>query len=298
VDDDSQSDLLLSILRQIEDGSITAEDIPTAECIVSTETSSAQSTTLLVGPAATELESIKELIKFDHIYYKSDTSVESKADDCNVNIVVEYQDVDSASLVTEEVVTAAGSVIDLSDSDTSCENSDDVPIDSSCEIDLDLSEISTPDISSDKTDTELDLDSLLDLQSIDWNSIAFDVDSLVQSDDNCADISTSSSDNDTQNAQHSCSRKFTITLQDPSSVSRKRKRSVISPVSPSHSLTPQLPDELLGFDFATTKTTVSESSGYGSDLSNAGSPYSDLSAADDDSDLWQDSFTELFPSLV
>jgi len=283
MDDDSQSDLLFSILQQIEDGSITADDIPAAACSAA-ETSSEQPTPSLVGTPTAELESIKELIKFDHIYYKPDTSVKSM--DCDVNIIVEYQDIELDNGVSEEVVeqvpVATEYTAVASNENTNIEHNDSF-------------ELQTTDLSS-KADVELDIDSLLDLESIDWNSIVLDVDSLVQ--ENCDRSSTTTScDNDTQKLPHSCSNKSTSISHVPSTSSRKRKHSVHSPVSHVQKLSPNLSDELL--DLVSQNTSISESSsGYGSELSDAGSPYSDLSALDEDSDLWQESFTELFPSLV
>jgi len=282
MDDDGQSDLLLSILQQIEDGSITADDIPAAVCS-NTETSAEQPAPSVVGTTTAELESIKELIKFDHIYYKPDTSV--KSTECDVNIIVEYQDVELNSSVSEEVVEEVPVVTECS---TIASN------DSINNEYNDSLALQTTDLSG-KTDVELDIDSFLDMESIDWNSIVLDVDSLVQ--ESCKSSSTATScDNDIQKLQHSCSNKLTNISHVPSTSPRKRKHSVHSPVSPVQTLSANLPDELL--DLVTQNTSISESSGYGSELSEAGSPYSDLSTLDEDSDLWQESFTELFPSLV
>ncbi|XP_041347685.1 LOW QUALITY PROTEIN: uncharacterized protein LOC121367524 [Gigantopelta aegis] len=71
---DSQSDVLFGLLQQLD--SETDELESKEEAIATSETDSSnkkqpQPQPQVVGPTTTELESLNELIKFDHIYYKA-----------------------------------------------------------------------------------------------------------------------------------------------------------------------------------------------------------------------------------
>lgn len=220
----------------------------------------------MVGPSTEELESINELIKFDHIYYKlepaSQNLVVSKTNvsELNQNLPVGRLNIQITQDVNTENDTGVISV-----------NEDNIsPVN-----------ISEKDISNVLPDINMDL--LEDIESI----LELDLGGELDSQD---DIS--------QNKQFDCENKSLVNVKEKEITvisnelcppqSRKRKHSDTVP-SPSPS----------DFDqFESDPSYASSDSGVISDFcdNDIASPYSDITGSLQD-DPWEESFMELFPAL-
>lgn len=127
-----QSDMWDQILQQIQ--APEASKTSTAQSAVDCAQSPAASQGTMVGPSTDELESLNELIKFDHIYYKSPSPVKEDEDDTPIEeddtpIDVDMIENNSIELLTddalaqlrdiealmhEDILTNTGDIVDIS----------------------------------------------------------------------------------------------------------------------------------------------------------------------------------------
>lgn len=248
-----------------------------------------QPTATVVGPTATELESIKELINFDHIYYKvpsgayTDSVQEEKPKSVYVSVTVAAEPI---TVQQQQVATP------LVSSSTNQNTKEDI-------IDLTQPQLDLP--------MDVNINDLLDMSS--WNEL-MDIDDLLQRDlATTAEVKATTVTNTPVIAPATnISGGVSLISKDSSiatsskhqkSLISRRKRKAEEPITletdnfiTDHGL---LSPSLLSFD--SEMSYNNETSGYGSDLSDIGSPKSDISSALSD-DLWEESFTELFPSLL
>ena len=224
----------------------------------------------VVGPTPAELESLKDLIKFDHIYYKTPKSTDLAEQDGKMVVVslpepVESDDIDQPDTMESEV-----------------------EISSSPQIVLDEDVMDLMDY-----ETVASLSKLLDLDSFLQGNLA--------EEPALTDMAATTTTSDEMTKETPCvisqDTQPTITLTCPS---RKRKASLSSNDSSSTGNTPSLTvlgsDDVFGMDASSPLMGNHSDSGYGSDMY-AMSPNSDASSLLGD-DIWEDSFTELFPSLL
>ncbi len=277
-----QSDLLLGLLRQITEAA--TEDQPSA--IVQPRCNENPKTDVqvkVVGPTTAELESINELIKFDHIYYKTPDSANK---DNVVNVVKEEE----PKNVSVSVTVAAQPITSVQQQVTTPSAS--CPTNQSKEV----SGLTTPQL-----DLPVDINDLLDLSTDSWNQL-IDLDVLLQGELNLTAEVTAATVTDTCVTATNTKSSVSLISKDKSIVknSSSRKRKAVEPISMETNsviTNDQLlsPDSRLNFDMdLTSQSSPFSESCYSSDI---GSPKSDISSALGD-DIWEESFTELFPSLV
>lgn len=228
----------------------------------------------MVGPTSAELESLNELIRFDHVYYKAEPVVSSSKKTKDSDIVSSVvgspdivQEIDMSSPVVET------EVVEIIDSD--CEDvTDNIAIDSQ----------SDTKISNDDTYLD-DLSRLAELES------------LLKQDPVNPTSKTLSSTVTTAIVSKEQSSKYDTVTKSP-----KKFETPHSPVmyldSNDLGLTPSPEffhfDTDMGLGFTKTHSPSFSDSGY----SDALSPHSDVSSSLLDDDMWEESFTELFPSLL
>lgn len=297
MDAHSQSDVLYSLLEQIqEDDDSDSCPSPIAAVVPSSPVAATVSSpAAVVGPTATELESLNELIKFDHIYYKPAVpTVPSVSLDLTVD-----SDCEIVEVKQEPVQAPACSAATTGPAVTITPAKQEPMAVTATPATQDVVAVPMPPAGPElAVEAELDLDELLDLGGINWNQFNLDLDSLSPTDssDTAQLPVTPLGGCSTTTTGH------TNVLVD-TSFSRKRKLSsdtVASlPSSPTTSsvCSFDLTDNLFGLEQPTLSLCSQSESGYSSELSDMGSPKSDISSTLEDS-LWGDSFTELFPSLM
>lgn len=338
-----QSDALLSLLQQLtaESGGIKPEaQTDTSSTTLFTEHSSSGANfgevpqdTGLVGPTAAELESLNELIKFDHIYYKEEPPAPSASSTSNSSSNTMCSGSLEPSLVLSSTVKK---VLPVSVRPKTVSSGQ--MLVASCEEDLGIGSIVLTTGSSMWDNTNNNMVSLLPkaadglLESVpkptgkdiskqdmgydmeyDPSAEFLDFESLL----GLAELETSeiqlqdpSLHNQQQTQEHPVRSEpqqqvmnvgTNIVVMGDKTPTRKRKR------NPSKGSTPPSPKkdvssfEILSFrDLSVYEDTPQENlsdSGMSSDLSDAPSPSSDISSVLGD-DTWEESFTELFPSLL
>lgn len=215
----------------------------------------------MVGPSPAELDSINELIKFDHEYYK----IEPLTPEPEMEVIV---DVDATSTI--ELKT-----------DTECIDPN-LKTNQEESIHVMEEEVPVPCI-SDFVDLEKEVLNVLPEINID---LLNDIESLIE-DDLHSQATPDSTEEISQNGQ----------LLLPSE-QNKRLQSELAPQAEKQSKRKY--SQTLGScsDLISSDDYFSSSdSGITSDYSEVGSPYSDISGGLSDN-VWEESFIELFPDLV
>ena len=298
-----QSDSLVSLLKQNKEqanskstSTVQLQSLP--GYTVSKSTNSAGTT--VVGPSATELESLQELIQFDHVYYKTQPEGKSShrsptvlqikpkpaslSPKCfqkvtgnglrNVKIII-TRDSDMKNDTVNKVVQIPNVILDTKMLEKSKVSSQPVPVISNPE---NFETIQIKDDNSDLTDLNFDL--LNDLESI----LSQDCDGITYP------------DNTNELSQVNMEEELTKCAEN---VQKGQKRK-----APSSEIEAIMDDLTSDFPPSPTKSVLSASdSGYSSDVP---SPYSTQTAGSplvDDGTLlqesgWEESFTELFPDLI
>lgn len=233
----------------------------------------------MVGPTATELESLNELIRFDHVYYKA-TSPEA-----TTTIL---------SPVKPKPQTSGGAKVSV------VRKSSQKPIRPKPVPEIQVQpQIQLPNISLDDGMTQESLDRLFDLNAI--------LEGDLQENDNTLSMPALASRDvvalppqDTINSFGGCAAVSKDSLQVPANnvsssklQSRKRRRQSSNCDVRGNSSPKSL---RLSSDDLIEDLNPLYDSFYGSDVSDALSPRSDV-ASPLGSDTWEESFTELFPSL-
>lgn len=219
----------------------------------------------MVGPSTEELESINELIKFDHIYYKLEPASQNLVvSETNVSELSQNLPVGRLNIqITQDVNTENNTVVNSLNEDNIIS-----PVN-----------ISEKDITNVLPDINMDL--LEDIESI----LELDLGGQLDSQDEVS-----------QNKQFDCENNSLLNIKEKEVTanelctpqSRKRKHSDTVP-SPS-------PSDFDQFD--SEPSYASSDSGIVSDFcdNDIASPYSDITGSLQD-DPWEESFMELFPAL-
>jgi hypothetical protein len=233
-----------------------------------------------VGPTTAELESLNELIRFDHIYYKSEGGEKVKCvsskDIASSNDVMNILSLPDNGIVAQQNVEHPKPVTPtdnpkLVDFESVLNLTDMVPFNDSLNDLVDLDALLQDNLLS--TVTSCGTDNIPGVTS----QVAKDtrVHSLVP-----------------QNEPVPKRRKtHNLKLSMPDNTNFKREK-IVSPVK-SKPLEVFSAEDLFSLD---SSSSVSDS-GYSSELSEAASPRSEISSVLGD-DVWEESFTELFPSLI
>jgi len=236
----------------------------------------------VVGPTPAELESLNELINFDHIYYKPAIPVIPKQESTELEPIIG----DTIEIISDDDSQDCEELPSSSDTHVICDTSR-----VSNESQNLVENVHSSDSSSGLTsDIPLDIEGLLDFSSINWDNMSLDLDALASlTSDATQDISMNicqppeSAVNSTSPEEY---------LSKPTKLNNVNVNITSDIFTPNdHRL--NLGDVTQGLD---QHITIKEELGYGSEFSDAGSPMSSVSSHIDD--LWEDSFTELFPSLL
>jgi len=223
----------------------------------------------VVGPSTTELESINELIKFDHIYYK----IEPATDIADSEVVIDTENeslcenetddienlINYQSIPSEIIQSEINSENICEDSDVS--QKDECPVIGECDI------------------PEINMELLKDIE----NLIEMDLQNQL-----CQDSQDTVSQKELSLADDTCKTDYLVTNTKISN--KKRKCTNIQ--SPTQSL--EVTDT---FSWDNSYLETFSDSGVSSDYSEAGSPCSAISSGLTE-DRWEESFMELFPDLA
>ena len=227
----------------------------------------------MVGPTAAELESLKELIQFDHEYYKSEPPALS----------ISQQDTKSSRNIDLAAVTSTPEKV------TRCEAS--IPPSADCK------EVECPTISNaDRTPVlseadlasylEKNIESLLDLNALleESQDGGSGYVAPVCSEDRPVNV-VSESEPDSDRLVTGGMKKMDFSTE------------IVSFDDDLTSVIASSPLQSLVDGDSSFLTCLSESS-YNSDVSDASSPKSDITLFEESETIWEESFTELFPALA
>lgn len=250
---------------------------------------SAEKSGAVVGPTPAELESINELIKFDHVYYKVEPSCQGA-----VSIITKPATslLANKSLLNKKYSKKVSSIIIIDDHDAglnftpeennsaSVETRDEnTGVECSPSTDMDVCNSFS---CSDAISEVMDLDASAEEQLLD------DLASILQE-----DIVGLSGVNplDVVSQEETIAKSDTDTFISNSQVQTLKRKFSDSdcPIFSDLDITSSFMDD-------TFRIASSTDSGFSSDYSDASSPRSEMSSSLDDT--WQDSFTELFPDLI
>lgn len=233
----------------------------------------------MVGASATELESLKELIKFDHIYYKSPTTK---------NIVPEVKQVGVEKMVVVSLPDTLPAQTSPALASTEC---DDVK----------------PDMS--QIDSEVDIMKFMDADIIESLSELLNLDGMLGTCNipESKPVTVTTNSNHTSLINSSRLPKVSVLLpmdsfpkesgpsKDTTTVTKRGKKRQATEALDDHSLNFLTVPGDLSLDSVKSPMTLSDS-GYGSEDFFVSSPESLGSPLGGES--WEESFTELFPSLL
>jgi hypothetical protein len=248
----------------------------------------------VVGPTTAELESLKELIQFDHEYYKSESPI----------LVVSQQEVKSVQKICPKIVKSKENNSEMvsigeppEDVDTKlctkvtvsvtppASNKDIISMDTTTSPDpLSWSETDLTDYFQNNLESLMDLNCLLEesqLSNSDCVVSVYSEDELAH--DTMAVNTETAKSNSTVDS-------IKVNEFNLDSNMLQLGEDMYSPLPPSPI------QSLVDTEFLAHKA-ISDSA-YGSDLSDIGSPKSDVSLFDEHDASWEESFTELFPSLA
>jgi len=358
----SQSDVLLSILKQIQAASdVLTEEYDSAPVSVDVKQDAVAEpiSNTVVGPTSTELESLNKIINIDHIYFKPavpvipDTvnsesemivgdTVEIELEDSWEIASVESTEVpatsdmyvisDNFSNNSQDIVNDVTSFSNdsqafVSDITSFSDDSQDFNDVASFGNDLqDFNDVASVgndlqdfnDVASFSNDVQdlvndlpttndttavsgisdigLDFDELL-FSSFNWEKMSWDLDALASATQTAIESSTTLSETEPPACPPPTPE---LSLEEPAKLNTVNVITTTD-ICPPHDYLeyPLVFDEVAhGLD----QPIIRQESGYGSELSEAGSPMSYLSPTGSVSsgfdDLWEESLTELFPSLL
>lgn len=297
--------MLLAIIDQLAQDS--NSDNSTSKSSLQSENPTAAASHCLVGPTAAELESLNELIKFDHVYYKDGsnrtvksqtkgpvTAVTASARPCQPVLTAKPQK--QVSLLPKIVPNnvAAGAV-------ASSPSSPAVGVQEPTVV-----------ASEQQVGTLFHIpDSLMEVD----NSLQqlIDIDALLEQDDLHLGLAQGQADSSvtgavtpgTNVANATCTgqpqENFTSKdrLSPLPATPRKRKLSStdIQIKSTQDNYFLASPENFFDAEYELNLSTSRSESGYSSETGSVGSPQSSVSSPLGD-DTWQESFTELFPTLL
>ncbi|KAK2140817.1 hypothetical protein LSH36_1238g00028 [Paralvinella palmiformis] len=263
---------LIGLLQQIVEDT-PADGTKTTSLGKSGSNTETRSPTKVVGPTAAELESLKELIQFDHEYYKSEPPALS----------ISQQDTKSSRNIDLAAVTSTPEKV------TRCEAS--IPPSADCK------EVECPTISNaDRTPVlseadlasylEKNIESLLDLNALleESQDGGSGYVAPVCSEDRPVNV-VSESEPDSDRLVTGGMKKMDFSTE------------IVSFDDDLTSVIASSPLQSLVDGDSSFLTCLSESS-YNSDVSDASSPKSDITLFEESETIWEESFTELFPALA
>jgi hypothetical protein len=213
----------------------------------------------VVGPSPAELDSLNELIKFDHEYYK----IEPITPEPEMEVIVDVGATSTTELETD--IECIVPNLKTNQEDTIQVMGEEAPV---------------PCI-SDFVDLEKEVLNVLPEINID---LLNDIESLIE-DDLHSQASPDSTEEISQNGQLLLPSEQNKGLQSEPQTEKRTKRK--------HSQTLGSCSDLISSD----DYFSGSDSGISSDYSEVGSPYSDISGGLADN-VWEESFIELFPDLV
>lgn len=229
----------------------------------------------MVGPSTEELESFKELIKFDHEYYKP-TVVGSVASVQRAQKSKTSPSRKAVSIIKPQLKAAVKAPVVKQEPQLAIAEADLANLSQSLEELIDLDTLLQEDLNS------TDAGCRVENTATDFPAVS------VKAEDNtrCSNkrkLDATETDY-TQSCQSTKKQHLTVKTDLDSLFTGSDTFGLDATLSP-YSLSPQM-------------NSLSES-GYSSDLSGADSPKSDTSGVlGDDAQFWEESFSELFPSLV
>lgn len=289
--DDIQQELL-SLLKHLNDtspeGDLTDPGLGQATGAESDPDAGVQAEAEVVGPTTEELESFKELIQFDHVYFKPQAAKQASVENPAVVAAQKPACMKSAVSIIKPSVKAAAQ----KDSSPAPVPSPASPAeDASSEVTSDFLPLGEIDLTS-------TLEELIDLGSMLREDL---VDSQCQGlqDSQSADcIAADSFSSVSEACSTSSSRKRKSSAIDTYSKPKSARKDPLA--TDSYSLFPG--SDTFGLEASLSPSSLNSSvseSGYCSDSSVLGSPKSDVSGdLGVESASWEETFSELFPSLI
>ena len=284
-----QSDALLGLLQQLTEETATDNSQPITASRPECRQATGATPTQMVGPTSAELESINELILFDHVYYKANPASKPQDQVSNNSIVLTTH---NPVVINESVTVSTAPVEDQVAVQSQPDESNCIILDSDFE--------NARDVRNDAV--SMSVDSVL---SEGLESLA-DLGHLLQQDqlttavtDLFVEEATTLQNNNTFVASKKCTQQSGthapfITQQKKKETNKKTSGS--SSLIGHHDFCFDMsPDDLFHLDTVSGLSPVPSLSD--SCYSSASSPSSESYSIMDD-DVWAESFTELFPSLA
>ena len=281
-----QNDLLLGLLQQITESCSEGGDQIAVNSQPSDSQTAADNVEIkseVVGPTTEELESFNELIQFDHVYYKPAAS-QSKGSVGSVPASAKKTPSKRAAVsIIKPAVRAVAQGQPAQET---------VVVKEEPQEELSLGEADLAGLSQ-TLEELIDLDALLkeDLMADSQNPpspVAMDAASLTSVDK----PGSRKRKHEPTQVEELCANKKKSSL----SVDTAYFQDSFS--SNDSSLFPGIDSFGLDSSLSPVKSSSVSESGYSSDLSDMGSPKSDISGDMGGDALWEESFSELFPSLI
>lgn len=308
---DSQSDVLLGILKELSSG-IKQEEEDDDDSSEASESSPSLSPPPMVGPTAAELDSLNELIRFDHIYVKSETTPTPPTSSSPPQPII-INKIESKPMVSvlrpiqpkRTTPTTAITSIIKTPAVVKVEAAPVVPPPASdAPLNLHLGDLDDLEALTDPVDVDVDFETMYkelvdmpDYSTVQQQSVRLNTDALESNPQTLNTTTTNNNNNKRKSTDiHDTFINKKVKQEDDDSGTLKLNLNIEGTYQPGLS-TPDPTESLFDFDPEFLSTSVSHSSGYGSD--EALSPQSDSSGQFDNALNWEeDSFVELFPSLV
>jgi len=289
---DLQNDLLLNLLQQISE-SVSEGDDEASVINQPTDAQTDSSTdvkvkTEVVGPTTEELESFNELIQFDHVYYKPAVSLSAAS---NSSAAVTTKAAPSPKRAAVSIIKPTVRAATQVQQPTVPQ-----PKQEPAPTELSFGEADLAGLSQSLEDL-IDLDALLQ-EGIMSESSLCPVATALNDIASISSVDETSSrkrklDNEDVIEKDACKKPLCIKSEFMDSSSNSDISSLF-PTNDTFGLESGLSTAACS---PVTRSSLSES-GYNSDMSDAPSPQSDVSGGLADSTIWEESFSELFPSLV
>jgi len=251
-----------------------------------------------VGPTPAELESLNELIKFDHIYYKTDpVKAEATADsseDSDVQIVLVCDKSGNEIHVTDSAVKSNAQPTPVNTKSCKRLRPKTLAIKSVTSTGGSTQKVKTPTqqcITDAMPNMETLGNSLVTVGSSDKDGVTIDLDNLL---DMITNDSAEHEEIISEILSEAESTPQTVTdTVDPEPPVKKSK------VEDNLRIEDELglPEDMFLPYSPLSSTSSAIDSGFGSDIGEAASPKSETSTCLSDN-VWEESFTDLFPSLL
>ena len=262
--------LLGELLEQIANSTSTSDLSGTGPLVQQQNTTTGKPVPTVVGAPAEKLDSVNELIKADHIYHKE------SAQFAGMQASTPYGGDGTTQLTVPVTLPSKSSqkvnIIVTLDSDSKSKTK-------SPQNNTVMKSVSQP---TGNLDNDLNLDELSDLIDL----------SEILKEDLCAAPPSKGTVNDT------CTVVASLDTNSTKPLRSGQKRKLVMPVAPTTPEQSLATPDLFHFNTSDIPLSPVTDSCYSSELSEeAASPRSDISSVLE-GDMWEESFTELFPSLL